>query len=324
VGGGDLVDRLAELATPPDGVPAEDGMAAKLEEVAAYVRRLRTAADEADLLALLQTPRPSFKVARVGNQANWKGRPGDLLTVRDALQGWAAERDALVSRVTEAAVRQLMGDVATFTLRSAAERAHTGRLQFHDLLVLARRLLRHPEHGTAVRVALADRYQRLLVDEFQDTDPIQIELAALLATDDPDAGDKPWSATEPVPGRLFFVGDPMQSIYRFRRADISTFLRARAVFGSPPVHLVQNFRTVGPVIEWVNHVFGNLITAEGDRQPEFVALAAARRETPPVGPPVVVCGRDDHLDEPRADDVRQRRRTRSSASSAVPCPTGGQ
>jgi ATP-dependent exoDNAse (exonuclease V) beta subunit len=304
--GGRLVERLGRLVVPPDDVPADDTMVRRLEELADYHDQLQSAADEADLLSVLRYEKPSFRVGGCGNKARWGRRADDLLALRADLTAWAADRDALVQQVTEAAVVQLMGDVARFTLDGAAERARTGRLQFHDLLVLARRLLRHPEHGVDARAALAGRYHRLLIDEFQDTDPIQIELAALLASDDPAAGGMPWSTIEPAAGRLFFVGDPKQSIYRFRRADIATFLRARAVFGDPPLHLTQNFRTVEPVIAWVNHVFARLIAAETDRQPEYVPLAASRREPPPVGPPVVVCGLEDHADEPKADELRNR------------------
>src|SRR5690606_39404625 len=118
------------------------------------------------------------------------------------------------------------------TLRAAEERRASGRLEFHDLLVLARQVLRHPHHGPAVRRSLQERYQRLLLDEFQDTDPIQIDLAVRIAASDPDAaGDGEWSEIDVAPGRLFMVGDPKQSIYRFRRADIAVFLEAKRRFG---------------------------------------------------------------------------------------------
>ena len=126
-----------------------------------------------------------------------------------------------------------MARLAAFTLDSAEERRASGRLEFHDLLVRARRLLRHDTHGPDVRTALRERYQRLLIDEFQDTDPIQVELAALLACGDPGAGGVPWAETDPDPGRLFFVGDPKQSIYRFRGADISTFLEGPGLDRTP-------------------------------------------------------------------------------------------
>ena len=114
-----------------------------------------------------------------------------------------------------------------------------GRLEFHDLLVLARNLLRREP---SVRSALQDRYQRLLLDEFQDTDPIQIELAVRIAGGA--AADAPdWRDIEIPDGRLFVVGDPKQSIYRFRRANIATYLTAQDLLGET-VTLTTNFRTV--------------------------------------------------------------------------------
>src|SRR3712207_5309679 len=103
-----------------------------------------------------------------------------------------------------------------------------------DLLVLARDLLRSPEHGAAVRARLRQRYHRLLLDEFQDTDPIQIELAVRIAGG-AEAVQDDWADVAGPDGSLFLVGDPKQSIYRFRRADIGTYLRAQQTLGQEVV-----------------------------------------------------------------------------------------
>lgn len=142
-----------------------------------------------------------------------------------------------------------------------------GRLEFHDLLVLARDLLR--------REALHLRYPVLLLDEFQDTDPIQIELAVRIAGGAAAVQDR-WEDVLVPPGSLFVVGDPKQSIYRFRRADIAMYLRSQKVIGEH-VTMSTNFRTVAPVVSWVNHVFSRLIIAEPEAQPEF-------RTWPPPSP----------------------------------------
>ena len=93
-----------------------------------------------------------------------------------------------------------------------------GCLDFTDLLLRARDLVRD---GAAVRADLQRRFTHLYVDEFQDTDPLQAELLLLLAADAPDVDD--WRRVRPVPGKLFIVGDPKQSIYRFRRADVGLY-----------------------------------------------------------------------------------------------------
>jgi len=108
--------------------------------------------------------------------------------------------------------RELSPVVAAY---AREKRAH-GTLDFFDLLLLTRDLLR--DHDD-VRLRLQTEIDRLFVDEFQDTDPVQSELLLLLSADDPRERD-PWRV-RPVPGKLFVVGDPKQSIYRFRRADVA-------------------------------------------------------------------------------------------------------
>ena len=90
-----------------------------------------------------------------------------------------------------------------------------GKLDFVDLLLKVRDLLRE---NPAVRRHLQQRFTHLFVDEFQDTDPLQAEILLLLAADDPRQSDG--FQARPVPGKLFLVGDPKQSIYKFRRADM--------------------------------------------------------------------------------------------------------
>ncbi|NDH98701.1 MAG: DNA helicase UvrD, partial [Actinobacteria bacterium] len=115
--------------------------------------------------------------------------------------------------------------------------------------------------------------------------------------------DKAWHEIETRPGSLFLVGDPKQSIYRFRRADIGTFLTAREHISDRPA-LTVNFRTTEPVIEWINDIFGALIVAEPGSQAEYVALSAHRQESAPVGPAVAVLGADTHAEKLSADELR--------------------
>ena len=153
-----------------------------------------------------------------------------------------------------------------------------------------------------MRRALAERYQRLLLDEFQDTDPIQIEIAVLIGSNDPDANQKHWSQIETEPGRLFFVGDPKQSIYRFRRADIAMFMKARDELVGSFNTLAKNFRTGRPIVEWVNATFSKMITQQDDSQPEYQPLIAVR-DAPEIGPAVAFVGRE-HDGRPNADQLR--------------------
>ncbi len=149
-------------------------------------------------------------------------------------------------------------------------------LDFDDLLYEARDLLRRNE---TVRRALSCRYPYILVDEFQDTDPLQSEIIWRLAGDgDPGA---PWHDRQIRPGALFAVGDPKQAIYRFRGADVNTYLLAkRALARSDPssiLDITANFRTRRPILEYVNQHFQDLLDAS-QGQPGFTPLAATRSD----------------------------------------------
>jgi ATP-dependent helicase/nuclease subunit A len=267
-----------------------------------YAARLRAAADERERLALLRADKPTFKPGKVPARPDASGT--DLEQLGTEVKALADLRARTLTDVLDQCLARLAAAIACETLAAVDERRTGGRLEFHDLLVLARQLLRGP-NGTSVREALREKYRRLLLDEFQDTDPIQIELAALLAARPGDDHGTPWEDLPVDPGRLFFVGDPKQSIYRFRRADISLFLQARQRFGDPPAKLSTNFRTSPTVLEWVNHVFGRLIEPEPGAQPAYSPLAPApNRVDAPVGPAVSLLGADPHDDDASADDVR--------------------
>ncbi len=145
----------------------------------------------------------------------------------------------------------------------AAERRRTGQLTFGDLLMEAARLLR--ESRTARR-DLQDRYRYVLVDEFQDTDPIQAEVVFLLTSSDPTIDD--WRQAVPKPGSLFVVGDPKQSIYRFRRADIAVYNQVKSRFEEfgEVLELTSNFRSRAPIETFVNEVFSQVFPAEATPQ----------------------------------------------------------
>jgi ATP-dependent helicase/nuclease subunit A len=308
-----LAPALHELAEAckerADCRDAEDPLGIRLEELAQVADALRTGDDELKLLAAIgPSGAMNFKVG-IGRQANWP----DIKAVRRRVIEAGATIDRVRDEVTGACARQIGAAIRRFTLAAADERRRAGRLEFHDLLVMARSVLRDPRNGAQVRARLHDRYQRLLLDEFQDTDPIQIELAVRIAAAEPrsvEAGRARWDAVPVAPGHLFVVGDPKQSIYRFRRADVDTFLAARDRFATDDgdvVELTTNFRTVAPVIAWVNQVFATLMSEPPENhasQPAYIALDA-QRGTPPEGPPAAVIGRIEHPKNTRAEAMRR-------------------
>ncbi|MCY4237493.1 MAG: UvrD-helicase domain-containing protein [Rhodospirillaceae bacterium] len=146
-------------------------------------------------------------------------------------------------------------------------------LDFDDLIFSARDLLRDHDE---VRRALAARFRHVLVDEFQDTDPLQTEIFWRLCGEPPgddETGD--WTAFTLRPGALFLVGDPKQAIYRFRGADIAAYVRARDVFragdADAVLSIATNFRSRAPVMEYVNARFETALS-EQNGQPGFQAL----------------------------------------------------
>lgn len=153
-----------------------------------------------------------------------------------------------------------------------ALKQQSGVLDFVDLLSLARDML---VRDRDVREELQRRYTHLFVDEFQDTDPLQAELLLLLASDDPAVSEA--GAVRVVPGKLFVVGDPKQSIYRFRRADVMLYEHIKQVLvrqGGAVLHLTTNFRSVPSIQACVNVAFSRAMTGAADgSQADYVALS---------------------------------------------------
>ncbi|KGK89158.1 exonuclease V subunit beta [Desulfosporosinus sp. HMP52] len=149
------------------------------------------------------------------------------------------------------------------------------KLNFQDLLLITRNMLReHPE----VRAYFHDKYPRLLVDEFQDTDPVQAEILFYLTGQD--INQKDWHKLIPHPGSLFVVGDAKQSIYRFRRADIDTYNLVKKLIiqsGGEVVQLTTNFRSVEALGQWINPIFQTIFPEqESSYQAEFSPLRTLR------------------------------------------------
>lgn len=306
----------------------DDKLALHLGEIDRFAARLRTIDDELDLLDALTATEPkppSFKAGNKGAKANWTC---DHKAIQAELRDAGERLDAVAGEVAQACAHRIAVELRRTTLEAAEARRASGQLAFHDLLVLARSLVsRHPH----VRARLHARYTHLLLDEFQDTDPIQIEIAVRIAAarpEAPESGTLPWHEVEVAPGHLFFVGDPKQSIYRFRRADVSLFLQAAERYGADGGHvaLSTNFRTGAPIIDWVNVAFGRLL-GEGAQidvpvpsQATYVPLHAPRPAAP-VGPPVSVLGREP-MEAGRASELREAEAEQVAATISRICAEG--
>lgn len=272
---------VAELATDPEASPAE------------VLRLLRMTAPRVCATATGAFKKYQFKTkwkaaAKAVRTAAEADRLNDAATVcydacRDAhaaLKGWAATR----------ALQLIEPDCRSIVARFVEAKRDAARLDFDDLMLKTRDLLRS---RADVRAALAGRFSSLLVDEFQDTDPLQVEILWRLATAAP-GGDATWADRPVRPGALFLVGDPKQAIYRFRGADVASYQavreRLRAVDPGAVIAITQNFRSVPGILDWVNRHFEGPLAAEGQPgfAPLFAALSADEGQDPVVALPVTI------------------------------------
>ena len=146
-----------------------------------------------------------------------------------------------------------------------------GLLSFDDLIVKTRNLLRSNFY---VRRLLKEKFDVLFIDEFQDTDPVQGELLLFLAEEKPQAAER-WQEVKLLPGKLFIVGDPKQSIYRFRGADITAYeLFTNLILqqGGKKFFLQRNFRSTPEIIDTANSICSRAMVQQTSFQPAYVPI----------------------------------------------------
>ena len=219
--------------------------------------------------------------ARMGRKGNWDER--DLNAVREAYRtlstltkpragtlGLSIDPDDAFTRATLDFLHSLGTVFAVFAEAVDAAKARRGALDFSDLILFTRRLFR--DRDDIVEAHFRSRFEFVLVDEFQDTDPAQAAIIAAIL-----------GGLAAERGKLFVVGDPKQSIYLFRDADVTQFKRTRDVIeerlGGEEVRLDVNFRSTPEVVGFVNYIFAALMA--GSARPwEFAyePLRASRTE----------------------------------------------
>src|SRR6516165_367758 len=218
-----------------------------------------------------------------GRHWRWTGssydRDPDRAARRQRRPGAKALLDAFVREAGADLAPPLRDDLWPLVEDYERLKARAGCLDFVDLLLRARDLVRD---DAGVRSQLQERWTHIFVDEFQDTDPLQAELLLLLAADDP--AERDWRRVRTVPGKLFVVGDPKQSIYRFRRADVALYESVKRQLvdgGASVVHLTVSFRSVPAIQEAVNAAFAPaMVTGTSGTQAAYVPLAPCRPPQP--------------------------------------------
>ena len=266
---GDLLREFALRAgLPPMLTVLAEGDAAALTAACAQLAVQRAAQDgvDDDLAALLEQRKLRDVVRHVATIAEDS----------DRLAAWASHAGSHAEslRPHERALMALAIHARAIRL---TELERQGALDFDRMIVSTRDLLReHP----SVRHAVQRQLRLLIVDEFQDVDPAQRDLAYLLGG---------FEFADPSPTRIMLVGDPKQSIYRFRRADVSLWNSVAETFGDPRVgqhlELTENFRSREGILALVDAVvaprLNEIINPARGRQPfevDYLPLVAAGEE----------------------------------------------
>ncbi|MFZ0887040.1 MAG: UvrD-helicase domain-containing protein, partial [Candidatus Binataceae bacterium] len=271
---------LADLGRPDDWLYESIAKIRLIAREAVRLEKIRGKdldAREAALMKLLR-----------GNQNywNWKGFGDDFgdhprAEVMRRREEFHRRLKALRERIGADLAPQLRAELQPVVDRFQELKRRAGKLDFMDLLLFARDVIRD---RAEVRKELQERFTHIFVDEFQDTDPLQAEILLLLAADDPAQRD--FRRVRPAPGKLFIVGDPKQSIYRFRRADVALYQRVKAQLvgcGAQLEHLTVSFRARPEIQSMVNAAFEPLMV-ESETQAAYEPLNRAREDSsqPPI------------------------------------------
>ncbi|WP_247279095.1 UvrD-helicase domain-containing protein [Bradyrhizobium sp. 182] len=277
----DAVSAFSRWHTAGPGETWTAGLIADLERLSAFFAGDHADAAFSALWRLTQPPRismmrqKSIDLLPYERARAWKqglGEADGRRRAEEAAEHFATVREAyraLIGCIAQSLAHKLAahlnGVIEAYDLR----KRQAAVLDFDDLLRQARALVcENPD----IRAWLGSRYPYLLVDEFQDTDPVQAEIVFCIAAQ---SQPSTWSSAVLRPGALFLVGDPKQAIYRFRGADVESYALAKSAIAEAKngclLAITANFRSRPDVIAHVNHVFQDVLAKAG--QPGFVPLA---------------------------------------------------
>ena len=228
--------------------------------------------------ALFQAAERFARAAAWLESGHYDGKTEETIAIKSVPKDWdasseeeakslcffAAQADPAVQIFVQKAYDLLRDVTQTIRTRMAAE----GILSFDDLLVKTRDLLKN---NLLVRRYVQEEYDALYIDEFQDTDPVQGELLLFLA-EQKGGGATRWQDVKLQPGKLFVVGDPKQSIYRFRGADITAYELFTDLIlkqGGEKAYLRKNFRSEKEIVAVANGVCSIVMKAKPAFQPAY-------------------------------------------------------
>jgi ATP-dependent exoDNAse (exonuclease V) beta subunit len=259
-----------------------DPLQRALSLLARRLRAVRGSSDDVQEAGLRDLVRERDIWERHGRGRSFGDQPRNEVVAR--LSAVRADLERAVTRLGADLAACLSRELVPVVTAYELQKAQHGVLDFFDLLLRTRNLLRDVAE---VRRELQQRTSHLFVDEFQDTDPVQAEILLLLSADTPHESEP--FRVRPLPGKLFVVGDPKQSIYRFRRADVTLYERVKrhlVQHGAEVVQLSTSFRSLPGIQSVVNAAFEPLMAGDVERgQAAYVRLApwrAPRADQPAV------------------------------------------
>ncbi|WP_297588132.1 exodeoxyribonuclease V subunit beta [uncultured Corynebacterium sp.] len=266
----------ATIAAPAFEAPSEDELRASLRKELRLIRdRAHTAGVSEKLLAFFDDRLADLDAAEsladlnMSKPGNTGGSKPEAKQAKEEYKAFLEQLGALGLYAGYAATSTIAPVLAALVREAADARRRTGVLEFHDMIYLTQKLVDNDE----VRAKLHEQYRVIFVDEFQDTDPAQLDIVTAIARGPHET---------PQPGRLFMVGDPKQSIYKFRNADIDTYVAAREAAAARDAdhgvkQLSRNFRSSQAVVAAVNELYGQLFDAhvtptDGPAQAHYVPM----------------------------------------------------
>ncbi len=274
----DLIETARAIVAYAEAVPATDTLLAQARAVAETVGAGGNGGDDHDIVLWLE----GLAIHKnAGARKRWSADPEAFTALKERWRELSGRRDGVLAAWRDRRFTHLLGYAREVLAEYRRRKDEQGALDFDDLLLKTRDLLRHPAAARSIRRGI----DRVLVDEFQDTDPVQVEIILNLVRS---------------PGSLFIVGDANQSIYRFRRADLDVFDRAREqiVTTGEEARLEVCFRSSPGLVAAANRIFSDLLP------PEAYADLLPHRTRDPAGAPVALLDLDPILAGLQDDDDR--------------------
>ena len=268
-------------------------------------KRFNRGFDDFNHLLKLFSPQPEKVWLQFSSEDLEKG---EFLKRHPAGSGIKEKLMEIIEQLGSQYLAELLNYIDDFFQVLEAEKRKAEVLDFQDLLLKAVQLLRDNQEA---REFFKRKFKYILVDEFQDTDPLQVELIFFLGEKKGEFA-KDWRKVNLEPGKLFIVGDPKQSIYRFRRADLEIYEQAKDVLlnsspeGIEP--LEENHRSHPGILNWVNQTFKEQFQPEPGIQPGYQPLSPANPDSalslkPPLTKPVIILELESENEEKLKVDI---------------------